>query len=461
VKKIIVIGGGPGGYVAAIRGAQLGATVTLVENKNIGGVCLNWGCIPTKTLLTGAKYYSIAKKAAEYGVEYPAPSLNFEKLQSKKAQVVKQLSSGVATLLKANAVEVIMGEAKLLSAKAIEVNKKDRTTVKVEGDAIIVATGSRPFMPPIEGIKSKGVMDSTDLLDIKELPKEIVILGGGVLGVEFATLLASLGTKVTMVEMLPVLLPREDEEISMAIKAHLEKLGVKVLTGKKLLKIEEKLKGLTLHLDGETLDAEYLLVAVGRVPNTENIGLESIGVKTIKGFIDVNQYLETSLRDVYAIGDCTGKALLAHVASHQGIVAAENIMGHKEEIDYKVIPNNIYTSPEIASVGLTEKEAKEKYKDILVGRFPLFASGKAIADGATEGFIKIIAEPKYQEVVGLHIFGERATDLISEGVMAMGLEATLKEIHGTIHGHPTFNEGIVESALDAIGIAIHLPPKRK
>jgi len=463
-RSVIVIGGGPGGYVAAIRAAQLGARVTVVEKNKLGGTCLNVGCIPTKVLLHTVELYNQLKEAQSFGLKVEKFEVDWKALMNRKEAVVNQLVNGVRGLLLSNRVKIIKGTASFVSPKEVMVELNNGEKENLKADAFIIATGSVPFIPPIEGIDLQGVIASTRALSLKEVPKTMVIIGGGVIGVEFATVYSSLGCDVTIIEMMPQILPNMDEEMVAILRSILVKKGIKIHTGAKLSSLEESQNGLKVHvgLKGEKLDfeAEKVLVSVGRRAYTEDLNLKGIGVKIERNTVVVNSRLQTNIDNVYAIGDCTGGNMLAHVASSQGVVAAENIMGQETTMDYKTTPGCIYTQPEMASVGLTEKQARGKGYDVKVGKFPLMANGKSLIMNDTEGMIKVVADKKYDEILGVQILGPRATDLIVEGALALGLEATLEEIITTIHAHPTVGEAMLEAALAADNIALHIPNKK-
>lgn len=462
-KSIIVIGGGPGGYVAAIRAAQLGAKVTLIEKEHVGGTCLNIGCIPTKVLLHTAEMFTEIKASQEMGIKISDIEIDWNQLQNRKESVVNQLVDGVTGLLQLNNIELIRGSAEFIDRNNIKVTKNDGSEISIQAETIIIASGSSPFIPPIEGVELNGVIDSTGALSLKKLPEKMVIIGGGVIGIEFATVFNSLGCEVTIVEMLPFILPPIDREIADILHARLNSEGIKIHTGAKVMSIVQNGKNLSVNVEKDgnkfSVEGEKVLISVGRRANTAGLNLEALGIKMTRGCIDVNDRMETNIKNIYAIGDCTGKSMLAHTASQQGEVAAENIMGINSIMDYKTIPACVYTKPELASVGLTEEQASQKGIEYNVGRFPLTANGKALIMNDYNGLIKIIADKKYGEILGVHILGPRATDLIVEGALAIKLEATIDEIAGTVHAHPTIGEAIKEAALAAEGRALHIPNK--
>lgn len=417
--KLVVIGGGPGGYVAAIRGAQLGAEVTLIEKERLGGTCLNIGCIPTKVLLHSSELLNEIKEARTLGIEVNNEvKINWTQFQNRKNTVVNTLVSGVSSLLEHNKVKVINGTAAFEGKSSIKVTKDQGESENIQFDNVIISSGSVPFIPPIEGRELEGVIDSTGALSLDSIPKSMVIIGGGVIGIEFANIFNSLGCKVTVIEMLPYILPPVDREISEILKEKLKKDGIDIYNNCKVTKIENNNENLNVSFEEDNdklnIEAQKVLIAVGRRANISNLNLESTGVYIEKGCIWVNDNMETNIKGIYAIGDCTGKNMLAHVASDQGIIAVENIMGKNKKIDYKTVPACVYTKPELASVGLTEEQAKQKGVDYKVGKFPLIYNGKSLIMNDTEGFIKIIVDKKYEEILGVHILGPRATDLITE-----------------------------------------------
>ncbi|MGO5059572.1 dihydrolipoyl dehydrogenase [Clostridium sporogenes] len=462
--KLVVIGGGPGGYVAAIRGSQLGAEVTLIEKEKLGGTCLNVGCIPTKVLLHSSELLNEVKEAKALGIEVNEEvKVNWPQLQNRKNTVVNTLVSEISSLLEHNKVKVINGIAAFEGKSSIKVTKDQGESENIQFDNVIISSGSVPFIPPIEGRELEGVIDSTGALSLDSIPKSMVIIGGGVIGIEFANIFNSLGCKVTVIEMLPFILPPVDREISEILKEKLKKDGIDIYNNCKVTKIENNNENLKVSFEEDNsklnIEAQKVLIAVGRRANISNLNLESTGVSIEKGYISVNDNMETNIKGIYAIGDCTGKNMLAHVASDQGVIAVENIMGENKKMDYKTVPACVYTKPELACVGLTEEQAKEKGIDYKVGKFPLIANGKSLIMNDTEGLIKIIADKKYEEVLGVHILGPRATDLITEAALALRLEATLEEIITTVHAHPTIGEAMKEAALAVNKEAIHMVNK--
>ena len=455
---VAVIGAGPGGYVAAIKAAQLGANVVIIEKDSYGGTCLNRGCIPTKSFVASAELFKKFSEADEYGLATGKTSFNWNKIVDRKDGIVEKLGNGIGGLLKSNKIEMVSGEAKLKSRKEIIVNGK----IVIEADKIILATGSEPAKPGFFPFDGKKVLDSTELLNIKKLPQSIIIVGGGVIGCEFACVMNAFGVKVTVVEMLDRLLPLEDKEISAALTKKMKDYGVDVRTGAAIENVKAGTKSVSGKVDGKKITAEIMLVAIGRSFNTKKIGLEDIGVKIDNaGAVTGNERMCTTVANIYAIGDITNKMQLAHVASAQGIVAAVNAVGGMEKMDYRVVPNCIFTLPEIGSVGLSEHEAKEQAGNIKTGKFFYAALGKALAAGEPEGFYKIISDAETDEILGVQIFGAHATDIIAEAAVAMKLESTVEELGKTIHAHPTLAEGVMEAAHALHGECIHAPARRK
>lgn len=463
MKQIIVIGGGPGGYVAAIRASQLGAKVTLIEKKHLGGTCLNIGCIPTKCLLHSAELIEdIKNRSGEIGVEVTGFTVNFPKIIAHKNDISKKLTSGVAGLLKMNKVDVVTGDAVFTGPKRIEVTKDDGTKQTMTADAMIIATGSINAVPPIPGIKeNSNCIDSTGALSLEKLPKSMIVIGGGVIGLELACAYAAFGTKITVVEAMDHVLPMLDEDLTKIGMAHMKKMGIEFHLQCPVQAVENSAAGAKVvckDAAGKTLsfEAEKVLVAIGRKANTASLDLAAGKLDNDRGRILVNDKMQTSVPDVYAIGDCVaGYAQLAHTASAMGEVAAENIMGHDVVYDETTNPTCVYIEPEAASVGLTEAQAKAKGLDYKVGKFPMSANGKALILNGGEGLVKVIAGAQFGEILGMHIIGPRATDLIAEGALAIGGEMTVDEIIATIHSHPTVTETLREAALHLEGRAIH------
>ena len=465
--SVIVIGGGPGGYVAAIRAAQLGAKVTLIEKQYLGGTCLNVGCIPTKCLLHSAELVEdIKNQGKDIGVEVDGVKVNFQQVIAHKNDISKKLTGGVAGLLKMNKVKKIDGEATFVGEKKLSVKKADGTTEEMTADAIIVATGSVNSQPPIPGLKENpNCIDSTGALSLEKLPKTMVVIGGGVIGLELACAYAGFGTKITVVEAMDHMLPMLDGDLTKIGVAHMKKMGMEFNLECPVQSVEESPVGAKVvckNKAGETVsfEAEKVLVAIGRKANTASLNLEAGKIDNDRGRIIVNDKMETNVPGVYAIGDCVlGHAQLAHTASAMGEVAAENIMGQEAHYDEKTNPTCVYIEPEAASVGLTEEQCKAQGLEYKVGKFPMSANGKALILNGGEGIVKIIAGKEFGEILGMHIIGPRATDLICEGALAIEGEMTLDEIIATIHSHPTVTETMREAALQAEKRAIHTSNK--
>lgn len=459
--KIVIIGAGPGGYVAAIRAAQLGAKVTVIEETEVGGTCLNRGCIPTKAIITSAEFLDKARDAQEFGLEIRDISFSLGKIIERKNKVVGTLVKGIKGLFKGSGIELLEGRGMVLGHGRVKVVLRDGSEKEIEADKIIIATGSRPLNISSFPFDGERILSSDDILELKEVPKSLIIIGAGVIGCEFANIFRSLGTEITMVEMMPHSVSTEDEEISEMLERELKKRKIKLILNTKVEKVVREDEGVVATLtDGSEIRAEKILVSIGRAFNTDDIGLEESGInKGKRGEILVNDKMETNIPGIYAIGDVTGGIMLAHVASTEGLVAVENALGGNRSIDYKVVPSGIFTSPEIGSVGLREKDAREKGYDIKIGRFPFRALGKAHASGEISGMVKIIADAKDDKILGVHIIGPHATDLIHEAALAIKMGATAKDIAHTIHAHPTFSEAIMEASEDVHGMAIHIPKK--
>lgn len=445
---VIVVGGGPGGYTAAIRLSELGKKVALIEEDSLGGTCLNRGCIPTKVYAHAAELVSSIKEAKDFGItaEY---TLDIAKLRQKKERVVKRLVGGVGYLMNLHHIDVINGKGTFIDKNTVEVNG-----AKYTAENFIIATGSKVFLPPIEGIDLEGVMTSDKALELEKIPEKIVIIGAGIIGLEFANIYASLGSKVIMIEMLPQLLPMLDRDVVGVMEKALKKQKIELHLNSKVEKIERGLRVIyTENGNQESVECDAVLVAVGRVPNVN--GVDALNLEMNGRGIKVDSHMRTSIENIYAIGDVTASIQLAHVASYQGIVAAHNIAGEEKEADLTAVPNCLYTNPEVAWVGLNESQAREKYGEVKIGTFPYTALGRAMTMGESDGFVKIIAEGKYGRVVGMEIIGAGATEIIHEGVLAIKEEFTLEELADSIHAHPTLSESIKEAAEDALGMPIN------
>ena len=458
---LIVLGSGPGGYPAAIRASQLGKKVAIVEKESLGGICLNWGCIPTKALLKSAQVYEYAKHAADYGITITNPTHDFTGVIKRSRGVADKMSKGIQFLMKKNKIDVIMGTGKLIAANKLEVTAADNSKQVLEAKNIVIATGGRARQLPSMPIDGKKIIGYREAMSLPQQPKSMIICGSGAIGSEFAYFYNSMGTKVTIVEFMPRIVPVEDEDVSKEMEKQFKKQGMTIMTNSEVTKVDISgagVKATVKTATGDvTLEADILLSAVGVVANIENIGLEALGVKTDKGKVIVDANQQTNIPGLYAIGDCTPGQALAHVAAKEGINAAEHMCGHKPEpMDYNNIPGCTYTSPEIASVGYTEKAARDAGYEIKVGKFPFVASGKAVAGGATEGFVKVIYDAKYGEFLGCHMVGNNVTEMIAEIVAIRKLETTGHELIKTVHPHPTMSEAIMEAAAAAYGEVIHM-----
>ncbi len=461
--KVGILGAGPGGYVAAIKAAQLGAEVTVVEDTEVGGTCLNRGCIPTKTIISSTEVFEKIKRADDFGIEIEGPvKANLKKIIERKDRVVQTLVKGIKGLFKSYGIELVYGRGKLVSEKEIGVLTAEEEKTLSFG-SIVIATGSRPAEIPLFSFDGKYIIDSTKALELEEIPKSILIVGAGVIGCEFACIFNALGVEVTMVEVLPRVLFTEDEEISQLMEREFKKKRIKLFKEVKVERVEIKDDGVHTFLsNGQETVTEKVLVSVGRAFNSDGIGLEELGIeKGPKGEIKVTNSMETTVEGIYAVGDVTGGMLLAHVASREGIVAAKNIMGAKEEMDYSVVPGSVFTSPEIGSVGLREYQAKERGIDYITGHFQFRTLGKAHAMGEISGIIKVVADKRTDRLLGVHIIGPHASDLVHEAAVAIKAGLKVKDIAETIHAHPTLSEGLMEAAEDVHGSAIHIPRKAK
>lgn len=457
---VVIIGGGPGGYVSAIKAAHLGLKAVLVEKDKLGGVCLNKGCIPTKALVSTAEVLNHIQRAGEFGIQVKDYSFDFPAIMKRKDLITRRLSSGVEQLMKANQVRIVRGEGQIIEPGTVEILDADGQKEIIKTKNIIIATGSSVMKLPIPGLDVEGVITSDEALSLSELPSRMLIIGGGVVGIEFAGIFKALGVEVTVVEMLPRILLPIDEEIARRLTQILKRKGIEILTDckvKGIKKNNQNLEVLVSTSEGEKkLETEKVLLAAGRVPELGNIDVQGLGIELDGRAIMVDEKMRTNIPGIYAVGDVVGKIMLAHVASREGIVAVENISGKEVLMDYRVVPNCVFSMPEVASVGLTEEEARKENNNIKVSKFPFMANGKALGMGETEGMVKIIADGDTLELLGLHILGVHASDLIAEGTLALSMEATAEEIINTIHAHPTLAEAIAEAAEGITGKPIHL-----
>ncbi len=458
---LIVIGSGPGGYVAAIRASQLGMKVGVVERAELGGICLNWGCIPTKALLKSAQVFDYINHSADYGVEVKGAKADFGGMVKRSREVAGGMSKGIQFLFKKNKIDHIEGHGTLKKGKKVEVKGADGKVDVYDADHVILATGGRSRELPTMPIDGKKIIGYREAMVLPKQPKKMVVVGSGAIGVEFAYFYSTLGTEVTIVEFMDRIVPVEDEEISKQLERTFKKSGMKVMTSSEVTKVDTKGTGCKVTVKTkkgeEQIDCDVVLSAVGVATNIENLGLEDVGVKTEKGRVLVDDYYKTNIDGVYAIGDIVKGQALAHVASAEGIICVEKIKGmHVEPLDYNNIPGCTYCSPEIASVGYTEKAAKEAGYEIKVGKFPFSASGKAKAAGASDGFVKLIFDAKYGEWLGAHMIGFNVTEMIAEAVAARKLETTGHDIIKTVHPHPTMSEAVMEAAAAAYDEVIHL-----
>ena len=456
--NVVVLGGGPGGYVAAIRAAQVGKKVAIVEANHLGGICLNWGCIPTKALLKNAEVFDLVKNAKKYGIEVGEVTVNWGKMIKRSRDVAKRLSKGIEFLMKKNKIDYIPAFGNLLDGTTIETTDADGKKTQLKAEKIIIATGARAkYFPGMEP-DGKQIITYKEAMIPENQPKSLVIIGAGAIGVEFAHFYQTFGTEVTIIEALPNILPVEDEDISTELEKLFKKRKMNIFTNTMVEKIEKNKSKVKVHLkSGEIIEADKALIAVGVQGNIENLGLEDCNITVEEGWIKVNEYMETSLSNVYAIGDVAGPPWLAHVASAEGITAVEHLAGlNPDPMKYDNIPGCTYCHPEVASVGLTEKVAKEKGYEVKIGNFPFRGLGKSMAVGDTDGFVKVVYDAKYGEMLGCHILGAEATNLITEAVIARNLETTHHEVLKTIHPHPTLSEAIMEATADAMEEAIHI-----
>jgi dihydrolipoamide dehydrogenase len=458
---LIVVGGGPGGYVAAIRAAQLGMNVGVIEQDKLGGLCLNWGCIPSKALLRSAEVYHLLHRAKEFGLKAEQISFEWTPIIQRSRKIADQISKGVAFLFRKNKIEHIDGRGRLRKDKTLEVTKDGKAVGEYRAKHVVIATGGRHRSIPGVEIDHKKIITSTEAMILDPMPKSMVIIGGGPIGVEFAYFYNAFGCKVTILEMMTQILPLEDEEVVKSLTANFKKNGIAIETDAKVEAVKTTASGVTVTVATKSgkkdFSGEAALMAIGFAGNTENMGLEDAGVAVEKTFIKYDHYYRTNVPGIYAVGDVIGAPLLAHVASAEGICCVEAIAGHNPPpVRYDAIPGCTYCQPQVASVGLTEAKAKEQGHDVAIGRFPFRPLGKSIAVGETEGFVKLIFDKKYGELLGAHILGNEATDLIAELVLAKTAEATAHDIIKTVHAHPTLTEAVMEAAANAFGEAIHI-----
>ncbi|GAB4112810.1 MAG: dihydrolipoyl dehydrogenase [Candidatus Caldatribacteriota bacterium] len=460
-QDVAIIGGGPGGYLAAIRAAQLGLSTTLIEQDKLGGVCMNRGCIPTKALVSTVEILQNIQRAKEFGIIINDYSIDFAEIMKRKDLITRRLSSGVEQLLKLNKVEIIKGEGDIPEPGTVEVVTAEGEKEILTAKNIIIATGSRVMPLPIPGVDNEGVITSDGALSLNELPSQIIIVGGGVVGIEFACIFQALGVKTIVVEMLPRILLPIDEEIATRLTQLLKRKGIEILTNSKVKEIKKKedlLEVIVSYPEGEKkLESEKVLLAAGRIPDSGKIDTTRLGIELDGKAIRVDERMRTNIPSIYAVGDVVGKIMLAHVAFREGIVAVENIAGIDNSImDYRAVPNCVFSLPEVASVGLTEEEAKKQNHQIKVSKFPYLANGKALGMGETEGIVKIVAQAETNTLLGVHILGAHASDLIAEGTLALSMEATADEIVHTIHAHPTLAETMAEAAEGIVGRPLHI-----
>jgi len=454
---LAVLGGGPGGYVASIRASKMGLKTAVIERDYLGGVCLNCGCIPTKTLYHVAFILNEIKKAKDFGIDVSEPKLDFKKTMARKDQIIEMQRKGLQSHFKKNNIELIKGSGRIIARDRVAVRTLDSQEIEVEAKNIIIATGSSAANVKPFDLSEKGVVDNAGILSIEEIPKSLLIIGGGVIGSEFANIFSSLGTKVTIIELLPRILSTEDEDVSKVIYNVFRKKGIEIFTDTVIEKVEKSGDDFICTASGgNKITADKVLISVGRRPNSSDIGIEKAGVEVDqKGYIKVDSHLRTNIRGIYAVGDVIGGLQLAHVASEEGKIAAENIAGKNKEMDYSVVPWAVFTSPEIGTVGINEAQARKKNIKVCTGIFPFSSSGKAYISGETEGFIKVVTDSETGEILGAQMVGPRATELVHEIAVAMKGEILVDDLVSTIHAHPTFSESVLEAAEDCFGIATH------
>ncbi|MBS4023041.1 MAG: dihydrolipoyl dehydrogenase [Dethiobacter sp.] len=455
---LAIIGGGPAGYAAAIRGTQLGAKVCLIEEKKVGGSCLNSGCIPTKTLYKSAQMIREMEKADLFGIEVDGCRVNLKKVIERKDQIVRELTDGVGGLLKRGNVEQVWGRAEFADSRTLAV---EGSGLRIKAGRIIIATGSKNFLPPIPGIDGANIIDSSAALSLTQLPARIAVIGGGVIGCEFASIFRAFGSEVTVIEMLPRLIANSDADCGRALEKNMTLQGIEVCLDADIENISDLPDGKKEIVyksgsDSRKLAIDKVLLAAGRVPDTINLGLDAVGVKTNNGSIMVDEYMRTSAEGIYAAGDVTGRELFAHVAYEEAAVAVENALGSSRTMNYLSVPKSIFTFPEIGSVGLSEQEARERGYELVVAKFPLRGSGKAIILGDYDGFVKIVAAVRFNRILGIHIVGPQASELVGEAALAISLEATLDDLAATIHAHPSVAESLKEAAMMALNRSLHV-----
>lgn len=462
-KDIVIIGGGSGGYTAAIRGAQLGGKVCIIERESLGGTCLNRGCIPTKALYRNAEIFNILKKSEVYGIYIQKCIINVDKIQERKQGIVDKLVKGLEQLLKLNNVEIIKGNASIVDRNIVQVINSKGEKIKITAKNIIIASGSKSADLPIEGIDLPGVLKSRELLNFSEIPNRLIIIGGGVIGVEFAAIFNSLGAKVTIIEALPQVLSTVDREIVKRFSILAKKSGIKIATSTKVLKIEKNNEGLIVYGEDKKGEVQFkgdkVLIAVGRTPVTEGLNLEKVGIKFTRKGINVDNNFKTNIKGIYAIGDVNGKCMLAHAAAYQGTAAVETIMRFRKAQENTLIPSCIFVFPEIASIGITEEEAKNKGIDYKVSKFSFGANGKALTLGEEEGILKVIGRKEDNMIIGVHIIGPHASDIIHEAALAVNKKMKVEDIKEVIHAHPTLCEAFYEGVMGLKGEAIHMVNK--
>ncbi len=462
-EKLVIIGAGPGGYVGAIRASHLGAEVTVVEDYEVGGTCLNWGCIPTKALVYSAEALQLVRHAKDYGVAVEGEvTYSLQAMMARKDKIVASQVKGIRSLFKSNRIRLVEGRGTLRDERTVSVQRKDGETETIFADRIILATGSRPASIPAFPLDGKKILSSDDMLGLTEIPKSLLIIGAGIIGCEFAFILNALGSQVIMVEMLSRAIPIMDEEISALLERELKKKKIKLHCDQKIESVQEGADGKMVATlgSGKEIITDQVLVSIGRAFNSDGLNLEAVGVACgSRGEIKVNDRMETNIAGIYAIGDVTGGVLLAHVASTEGIVAADNALGRERIMDHRVVPSGIFTMPEIGNVGLTEQEAKEQGYDVRVGSFPYRGLGKSHAMGKITGMAKVVADGKTDRVLGMHVMGAHASDIVHEGALVMKMEGTVADLADTIHSHPTLSESVLEAAHAVHGQCLHLPPR--